>query len=573
MKHHLSRPRLARTVIAATVLAAAANAQTSASIVNTKHNLSAQGPGQFKALSESRVCIFCHAPHRAATTAPLWNRSDSTQTYLPYTSSTNTSGAGQPNGTTKLCLSCHDGSIALGKVSSLTTEITMQTGFRYLSSGRSSIGSNLRDDHPVSFHYASSKGGSGTDYLNAASITAPVRLDKNGMVQCTSCHNAHDNSLGSFLRATDRNGALCLSCHQPRDWSAGSHATSTKTWNTQGSNPWPNANYLNVKENACMNCHTPHAAGQPARLKNFALEEDNCLRCHNGNVAAKNIQNDLGKSSRHDVTATSGTHDPTEDPLTMSRHVECEDCHNPHTAKSGTAAAPGVPGPLFGISGINTTGQVVSRITYGYELCYKCHADNNSGVANVPRQVQQTNVRLEFDPNNPSYHPIEAVGKNPDVPSLLSGWTTSSRMACTSCHQSNSSPDFGGTGARGPHGSTYAPMLGARMETGDPIKESSAVYALCYKCHSRTSILGDNSFKEHDKHIRGEDASCSICHDPHGISWTQGNSTNHAHLINFDTRVAKPANNRLEFINNPTQRFKGACYVNCHGKKHTPKSY
>ncbi|VAW45953.1 Cytochrome c family protein, partial [hydrothermal vent metagenome] len=32
-------------------------------IVNTKHNLSASGPGTLKATTESRVCVFCHTPH------------------------------------------------------------------------------------------------------------------------------------------------------------------------------------------------------------------------------------------------------------------------------------------------------------------------------------------------------------------------------------------------------------------------------------------------------------------------------------------------------------------------------
>ena len=36
---------------------------SSQSIVTTKHNLSASGPGTVKATIESEVCIFCHTPH------------------------------------------------------------------------------------------------------------------------------------------------------------------------------------------------------------------------------------------------------------------------------------------------------------------------------------------------------------------------------------------------------------------------------------------------------------------------------------------------------------------------------
>ncbi|GAF70381.1 unnamed protein product, partial [marine sediment metagenome] len=44
------------------------------SIVNSKHDLSSRGPGPIRAISESRICIFCHAPHNAAPQTPLWNR-------------------------------------------------------------------------------------------------------------------------------------------------------------------------------------------------------------------------------------------------------------------------------------------------------------------------------------------------------------------------------------------------------------------------------------------------------------------------------------------------------------------
>ncbi|GAB4141825.1 MAG: cytochrome c3 family protein [Planctomycetota bacterium] len=558
-------------IAAIALFAALAPAQQGALIAETKHNLSVTGTGQFRAQSAAETCVFCHAPHKARTQVPLWNRDDSTATYLTYQSSTFQGTVAQPNGTTKLCLSCHDGTIALGRVVSLSTEITMLPGRQYLSSGSAFLDTNLRDDHPVTFSYAASRGGSGIGFLPAASITPPVHLDENGLVQCTSCHDPHNNTHGYFLHATDQQSAICLSCHNPVGWSAGSHANSTSTWNASGLDPWPWARYSNVRDNGCANCHRQHGAGHPERLLNFAAEEDNCLRCHNGNVASKNILQDLSKPYAHAPAATTGVHDPVENPLTMARHAECQDCHDPHRAVAGTASPPGVPGPLTGVSGIDGAGNVVSPINNGYELCYKCHADNHGATVYVPRQHAQANVRLEFDPNNPSFHPIESVGRNPDVPSLISPWTTSSRMTCTDCHDSNTSPSVGGTGARGPHGSTYRPILALNQTTTDYTTESQAAYALCYKCHSRTSILADQSFKEHKKHIQGEDAPCTVCHDPHGVSATQGTQANNAHLINFDTSVVSPSGGVLQFTDNG--RFHGSCRLVCHGKNHNPKSY
>ena len=55
---------------------------------NTRHNLSASGPGTVKATTETQVCVFCHTPHAgtqeadpAAPPLPLWNRRLSGHTY------------------------------------------------------------------------------------------------------------------------------------------------------------------------------------------------------------------------------------------------------------------------------------------------------------------------------------------------------------------------------------------------------------------------------------------------------------------------------------------------------------
>ena len=87
---------------------------------NTKHNLSVTGPGPVKAVSETQVCVFCHTPHGAENipAAPLWNRQLSGATYTPYTSNSidATDIAATPGGSSKLCLSCHDGTLAIGQV-------------------------------------------------------------------------------------------------------------------------------------------------------------------------------------------------------------------------------------------------------------------------------------------------------------------------------------------------------------------------------------------------------------------------------------------------------------------------
>ncbi|MFO1078079.1 MAG: cytochrome c3 family protein [Planctomycetota bacterium] len=563
-------PLLPFLIATATVLGGAA-AQQGESIVQTKHNLSPSGPGAFRAQDATGICIFCHAPHKATQQKPLWNRNDTTTSFLTYSSSTFQGAVEQPNGTSKLCLSCHDGTIALGSVVSLGGNIPMAQGHEFLDSGPAALGANLRDDHPISFPYASSRGGSDAEYVPPAAIQRPVHLDAEGLVQCTSCHDPHKNLHGAFLHVDNRRAGLCLACHQPTGWSGSAHANSPKTWNGTGANPWPAAAFDNVADNGCANCHRQHGAGQPQRLLVFGTEEENCLRCHDGNVASQNIASEVAKPSAHSPVSTLGVHDPTEDPATMARHAECQDCHDPHMASAGTAVAPGVPSPVAGIGGVNSSGSPVTPILFGYELCYKCHGDNHGSTVYVPRQFPQANVRLEFNIGNPSFHPVEGPGRNTDVPSLIAPWTVGSRVACTDCHDSNASPAVGGSGPRGPHGSTHRPLLSRNYTTTDNTPESASAYALCYSCHSRTSILNDSSFREHRKHIVEERSPCSACHDSHGISAGQGNPTNNSNLIHFDVSIVRPQNGVIQFVDTGARH--GNCTLVCHGEGHNRESY
>jgi predicted CXXCH cytochrome family protein len=538
------------------------------SIKDSKHNLSISGPGTIKATSESEICIFCHTPHASMPKVPLWNRSDPGSTYQPYTSSTKDATVGQPDGESLMCLSCHDGSIALGSVASRADIISFGS-ITYMPAGKSKIGTDLRDDHPISFVYNASLAAADGQLKTPSSITSPVHLDNNGKLQCTSCHDPHKNIYNSFLHQTNEYSALCVSCHQRTNWSTASHKNSTKTWNGSGTNPWLHTSFSNVAKNACENCHNPHTATGATRLLNYSNEEDNCLKCHNGNVGSKDIASEFNKTYRHNVSGYTGVHDPTEASLASSKHVECVDCHEPHQSDSTTTVTPpNARGFVKGVKGINNAGNSVNPISYEYQVCYRCHTTSSWRPGSpTSRQIDQSNVRLEFSTSNPAYHPIEGAGTNSDVPSLISPWSTSSVMYCSSCHASD-----GTSAPRGPHGSSYPQILKKQYVRSDPATYNVSNYALCFECHSSTSILGDITFKEHDKHIREEKTSCNVCHDPHGISSTQGNSTNNSKMINFNTSVVTPNSSGKLYFERVGYRA-GRCYLKCHSKNHNPESY
>lgn len=531
--------------------------------MNSRHNLSATGPGGVKAATETEICIFCHTPHAANSEAPLWNRTSSGVNYTTYLSSTTKAAIGQPTGSSRLCLSCHDGTIALGMVQSRSQPISMTGGITTMPSGAGHLGTDLSDDHPISFAYNAGLAAANGELRDPAGLNSRVRLE-NGQMQCTTCHDPHDDANGAFLVMPNNAGALCLECHAPKLWSGSAHATSTKTWNGSPPDPWSHTAGTTVADNACESCHRPHSAGSPQRLLNFAAEEDNCLSCHNGNVAAKNLQTTFAKSSVHPIHLTTGVHDPKEDPINGARHVECVDCHNPHAANARTATAPNAAGSLDGVTGVTLDGTLAKPLQKEFELCFRCHADSlNRGKALVNRQFPETNTRTEFSPTSASFHPVAATGKNPDVPSLIAPWTTTSMMYCTDCHNNDQGPNNGGTGPAGPHGSAFSPILERQLVLTDNQAESAAIYALCYKCHSRTSILADTSFP-HKKHVQEERSACTTCHDPHGVA-------GQTQLINFNLTYVTPNNGKIEFVR--TSRFNGNCTLTCHGERHNAERY
>ena len=214
--------RLATLVLAAaTVIPSALYGQSS--IRTTKHNLSISGPGTVRAVSETQICVFCHTPHNSRTQAPLWNRNDSGGTYTMYWSATmdayvSAAAAPQPNGSSKLCLSCHDGTLALGATVA-SGSIPMSGGITTMPSGGANFGLDLSGHHPVSFQVTdllvstnNSRGDTPLKSLAQMRASPVIKLDVSDRVQCTSCHDAHRDAYGSFLRAPSTD-TICLSCH------------------------------------------------------------------------------------------------------------------------------------------------------------------------------------------------------------------------------------------------------------------------------------------------------------------------------------------------------------------------
>ena len=538
-------------------------------IARTKHNLSVSGPGTLHTTDAQGTCIFCHTQHNASATRGLWNRELPPVTYQIYASSTLQATPDQPTGSSRFCLSCHDGILALGNLRVPPKGGSLSLG---ALAGGSLLGTNLTADHPVSFTYDSALALKRGDLADPQTLPRSIRLDDKGQMQCTSCHDPHDDRQPKFLRMDNVAGALCVACHRPRNWSGSVHATATATWSGIGTNPWVDGAPPTVAQNACQSCHRPHAAGQPQRLLAQTTETATCTVCHSGNVAAKNVELEFQKPLHHPIEINQGSHEPRENALTMPRHVGCTDCHNPHAATTTPGAPPAVSGRLRGVSGITLGGASITEANFEHEVCAKCHGLREPSTPGITRQSGTRNIRVKIQPGNLSYHPVATSGMNPAILGLEPGYTSSSVITCSSCH-TNDDWTPGGTSPRGPHGSRYEPILGWQYQTNDPTMESYQNFALCYQCHNRSFLLNDQAGTfPHKRHVTEKQVPCAACHDAHG-------SRQNAHLVDFMLRdrsgkaVVTPSSSqrRLEYISLGAGR--GQCYLQCHGVNHEPKSY
>jgi len=218
-------------------------------VVNSKHDFS----GRDAAGRESAACTFCHTPHRANGTPLAWNHTQSANIYT-WTKPTTDGGTPYPTisstwtGAVRLCLSCHDGSVAIGDIAWFNGRSwegnpidpddhdgdNVQIG---TASG------DLLNNHPMAFPYPF--GGVPSTYngvTTGAGALAGFRPDPTASgirlfkqvggfvaagtaigatgIECSSCHDPHDNPANveddMFLRgSTDARDPnyICRKCH------------------------------------------------------------------------------------------------------------------------------------------------------------------------------------------------------------------------------------------------------------------------------------------------------------------------------------------------------------------------
>jgi len=579
------------------------------------------GPGSKSPITGARpdFCSYCHEPHSGLNRG-LWNQKLTTQSYEMYHSDTEKNRGTQPmlGDDSNMCLSCHDGTVAVGATvvyGQVTTKGSMYTWDVF--------GSNLQPSHPFSLVLplkddidliASlvSKGKTGDP-------TGAVKLI-NGNIECTSCHDPHvqfkDLVAQYFLVRDSSSGQMCLACHDPNrrmsgkvnplaDWATSAHALSTdKISPTAGL-----GSYTTVATDACIGCHTPHNASGPARLLRGQNEQD-CLDCHNGGSNITGLAPYANISSEyaapkvgHPFPTSTNQHDAAEAVLlNNNRHATCVDCHSGHGSEQVMTFP---PPPLIRISqkdiaGISATDgtTVVDPAVNQYENCLRCHGNSSGKQVKAIYGYSPVRAVSAGDPLNvipqlaitsSSSHPVTHVSNSPLAqPSLLAnmlnlngitqGRAMGNQIFCTDCHNSDDNREFGGTGPNGPHGSKWTHIQERRYEFSqasgpgqlitnlypNPDLSVNGPYAMCGKCHNLSIVVTSTSWSYHANHIN-TGFTCSTCHTAHGMGATNPNISGQR-LVNFDVNVVgQNAGMPISY-----NRAANTCILVCHETAHNP---
>lgn len=377
-------------------------------------------------------------------------------------------------------------------------------------------------------------------------ITGPERVANRPRGSCGQCHEQHAAYNGTPINKhqlfAPNDDDLCFTCH----------ALPSANGVFPGSGAWQSSGHARAAGDAakCVTCHDPHGVRDGSGLIPSLLvrrEPELCVTCHDGSSAA-DIRDQLTKPYWHGMNAMA------------NRSVACADCHNSHLAIKDRVppVPPAASSRLAGTSRVevaNGAAGTAPRYTLRaaddpspiseYEICFKCH----SGYPKT-QPPGQTDQAIVTNPANPSFHPIQARGRNANIDpnAWVAGYDPDALIACTSCHGTDDA------NIRGPHGSAYQHLL--KKASGTTTRDD-----LCFSCHAY-DVYGNaastadvqaasrfNSGQGHAFHVGLQNIPCSACHDAHG-------STRYSFLIRTGRFPGITS-----FVETPTG---GTCTSTCH---------
>jgi predicted CXXCH cytochrome family protein len=367
-------------------------------------------------------------------------------------------------------------------------------------------------------------------------------VNRDGTVQRGSCLQCHGGPPAQARQRGERylsglfmapGDDLCMECHrQPSGGFPGAaryresaHAMAPSS--TTANRP-ARRKRARAPAGTCANCHDPHGRSDAGGLIPGLLVTRGdalCMECHGNAGPGQNVAALLAKSFVH----------PTLEKPRAGAGAACTDCHNPHVVRADRAppVAPAASDRVAGTRRVRVTNAPGSRPRLEplapddpspareYEMCLRCHAGVASAVSGSPSSPKPgagaSDIALLLNPNNPSFHPVESIGRNRglDPASFAQRWSADRLVYCSDCHSSD------GGALRGPHGSTFPALLKKRHPMGMQPDKVQAT-DLCFDCHAYAAYGQSGSaaaratrYAGHASHS-AKGYGCATCHDAHG---------------------------------------------------------
>lgn len=464
-------------------------------IRGTLHNFSSAADGtatpaggtvptrNIKATTENQICVFCHTPHAASTGAassapiPLWNKTFSSATYTTYNSASldsayiNGGTLDQPGGSSKLCLSCHDGTMAIGNVNvlngvasksvmaagvpnqavTMTGGPNMPVGSGVTTGFTRNLGIDLTNDHPISVRLTSALAQRDGELRQ---VDANQKWS-NGTVDIVGPRNfaaGYKPKLG--LEIPGAGGAAeiqCATCHDP-------HIRDTSE-STIGKQKFLRLSRFQEQNPPSTNTFTPGSGGSTGDII--------CLACHERggpSWAYSAHANPLVATPTYTAAAATQREFPSNLPVWKAA---CLNCHDTHTVQgSRRLLREGTDSTSTPKSGGNPAIE---------QTCFTCHTSSTATAAVTPL----TNIpAIKDDFDLPRHMPI----------------TVAEQQTGTEIHEiGGNANDVGGVDCSGPSNKCGADFIEQRQKLG--YGDLTNRHVECTDCHNPHRVLKFMDFR------------------------------------------------------------------------------
>ncbi|MGC2424533.1 MAG: hypothetical protein WA666_09295 [Nitrospirota bacterium] len=485
-----------------TVLIAAALALTAypafASILGSPHDVTGVAGSTYG------LCEACHVPHAAVGSKRLWNASPASLPFANWST---------PKKIGALCGTCH---LSAGGLHTIQNKgglvVHLMDSFAYSDTSHSNVmatlatGANALDPQTIP-----AGGIAGKPYTNQVKM------------ECTSCHNPHQDGPGNgtgsrpFLRAVTMGEPIsdfCGECHSTRESSGTTALTATDNLTTGASNTPDQGGVGTWTHNHPVNIlygdnNAQEVGYYQALATGGALTTAFPYGVNNGALKGWSLGGKfLGGAGGTDATPittptgvageTSGT-DP-------NNYIGCQTCHAVHNpAADATAMNGGTAKGTWLLAVANTGTGADARA----DLCETCH-----GQANAAGGRWNTRVGSVVAGGD---HPIDGAISPGAISTFIIGWSGPTRNFATpdprmTVDRSAMVWPRGGTvttgGVTGPQiictSCHSAHRAGARLrrQNGDP-------GLWCKSCHPSVAPLGHHS---NIYNLAGSTLDCTACH-------------------------------------------------------------